>query len=111
MKHYLYRHYSETGDLLYIGISLNHVQRLTQHQKTASWFEQIQRIEIEKFDSRPEVELAEQAAIKAERPLYNISHNQLVNKPTRKKPVFNKKSEEQIKIDKWAKREVKLMFM
>jgi hypothetical protein len=35
----LYRHYDAEGNLLYVGISLNSVVRLTQHRQASGWFD------------------------------------------------------------------------
>ncbi len=70
----LYRHFDAAGRLLYVGISLNSVARLGQHLRTAAWFFDISRVEIEWFPARVDAEQAERAAILTERPLHNITH-------------------------------------
>jgi hypothetical protein len=75
----LYRHFDHDGRLLYVGISLSAVTRTAQHRSRAPWFSQITRIEIEWHKSRSAAALAEKRAIKAERPLYNIVHNEADN--------------------------------
>lgn len=70
----LYRHFDATGRLLYVGIALSPASRTSQHRRTASWFSQVIRIEIEWFVSREGAELAEREAIRTERPLYNRAH-------------------------------------
>jgi predicted GIY-YIG superfamily endonuclease len=70
----LYRYYSEDGELLYVGISINPILRLQQHQQ-ASWCEQVSHIDIERFESRAEALQAEAEAIRNESPAYNIAHN------------------------------------
>ncbi len=68
----LYRHFDDAGALLYIGVSLNSINRLSQHQNGSHWFEKIARVEIEQFDSRPAALEAETNAIASEQPLHNI---------------------------------------
>ena len=68
---YLYRHWSETGNLLYIGISLNAVARLAQH-RDKPWFSRIAKITVERFDTYEEAEIAELKAICYEGPIHNI---------------------------------------
>lgn len=75
----LYRHFDCDGRLLYVGVSLSAIKRTAQHRQRASWFTEITRIEIEWHTSRSAAELAEKRAIKAERPLYNIKHNEAEN--------------------------------
>lgn len=70
----LYRHFDRDGALLYVGISLNSIQRTMQHRQGARWFEQIARIAIEWLPTREAAEAAERAAIKAERPKFNVVH-------------------------------------
>jgi hypothetical protein len=73
--HCLYRHFDKDGALLYIGVSLSAVERLSAHNRTARWADQIARVEIERFPTRTSVLAAEEAAIKTEKPLHNIQHN------------------------------------
>ena len=83
----LYRHFNEAGALLYVGISLSAVNRLSAHSQKAPWFSEIARIEIEKFDTREAAQAAEKQAIAREKPRYNVRH---VPKP---EPVVEKKPE------------------
>ena len=57
-----------------MGISLNHVARLGQHSKSASWFDEIASITVEHFDDREMALAAEKIAIHQEAPRYNIAH-------------------------------------
>ena len=68
----LYRHYNTTGILLYVGISISAIKRLSQHAVQSRWFNQIAVIKIEKFETRKEAQLAEKQAIEQESPLFNI---------------------------------------
>lgn len=68
----LYRHWDESGTLLYVGISYSSLKRLRQHEKTARWFKLVKSVTIEQFSNRKEAEIAEMVAIKSEKPLYNI---------------------------------------
>jgi predicted GIY-YIG superfamily endonuclease len=70
----LYRHFSATGELLYVGISCKPITRLKQHEHDASWAAQITRVEIEKFADRAAALQAERDAIKKERPKHNVMH-------------------------------------
>jgi excinuclease UvrABC nuclease subunit len=72
----LYRHFDREGRLLYVGVSLSAIQRTKQHHTNAPWFREITRIELTWFGSRSSAELAEEHAIKAEKPLYNVTYNQ-----------------------------------
>lgn len=67
----LYRHFDAGGQLLYVGISLNAVQRLAQHRDTAHWFARLARVEVEWHVDREAALRAEACAIAAEAPLHN----------------------------------------
>lgn len=70
----LYRHYSKDDVLLYVGISLSAIDRLSSHTLNSCWARQIARVQIEWFPSRAKAEIAERAAISDESPLHNIHH-------------------------------------
>lgn len=72
MAQALYRHYDASNTLLYVGVSLNALVRLQQH-KVSHWFDDITRVDIQKFASREEVLEAERVAITSENPVHNIS--------------------------------------
>jgi hypothetical protein len=72
---YLYRHFHPNGDLLYVGISLAPLSRQDHHVKAADWRNLIHRIIVEPFATREEALEAEQFAIRAEFPKFNIVHN------------------------------------
>jgi hypothetical protein len=67
----LYRHFDTEGRLLYVGISLSTVSRLSQHKDTSEWFAAISRVTVERFPTRKDALLAEAAAIATEAPSYN----------------------------------------
>ena len=71
----LYRHYDKDNNLLYVGISLNPVIRLMQHRVGSGWYEDIQNITIERFDTEQQARDAERDAIQTENPKYNIQRN------------------------------------
>ena len=68
----LYRSFDEHGALLYVGISHSAMQRLGQHKAKSIWHKQCVHVELEHFDSRKEALEAEDNAIKAESPMFNI---------------------------------------
>lgn len=83
----LYRHFDAAGNLLYVGVSSDSLRRTRDHNKRAPWMRQIATITIEWFPSTPAALDAEEKAIKAQRPKFNIVHNrgtQLINL----RPVF-----------------------
>jgi|TARA_R100001530_G_scaffold45811_4_gene34467 excinuclease UvrABC nuclease subunit len=68
----LYRHFDGDGELLYVGVSLNAVNRLSQHKVGSGWAGEIKRVDIDHYPTREEALEAETNAIVDENPLHNI---------------------------------------
>jgi len=85
----LYHVYGDEDLLLYIGVSNNFGRRWTEHAKKQPWWPDLRRQTVLWYPSRPEAEDAEEAAIKAEKPRYNIVHNRAVAGRIRRGPVRN----------------------
>lgn len=73
--HVLYRFWDAKGELLYIGITLRLAGRIAAHRIEKEWWSSVSRITIEHHESRPSALEAEAAAIRAERPRWNVIHN------------------------------------
>lgn len=73
--HSLYRFFDASGLLLYIGITNNPRLRFGQHRDSKTWWRDVAVREITHYSSRAELEAAEKAAIRRERPLYNKTYN------------------------------------
>lgn len=71
----LYRYVDEGERLLYIGISGNLPVRETTHIARSRWMELAVGSKIKRYGTAVEVLAAEEAAIKAEQPLFNVQHN------------------------------------
>ncbi|TFI30125.1 hypothetical protein [Streptomyces sp. 4R-3d] len=71
----LYRFFGEPGDLLYVGISGDPVLRGSQHASDKNWWSEVFETKVEWFNNRDVALAHEEAAIKREKPLYNIHHN------------------------------------
>jgi predicted GIY-YIG superfamily endonuclease len=69
----LYHVYGEADLLLYIGISNDFGRRWKDHAKVQPWWGEKRRLTTRWYDSRPEAEDEETAAIRAEKPKYNIA--------------------------------------
>jgi len=67
----LYRHFDTAGALLYVGISVNPLQRTGQHLVRAPWVREVRTITVEWHPSRPAALAAELTAIRSERPRHN----------------------------------------
>jgi excinuclease UvrABC nuclease subunit len=72
----LYRHFSESGELLYIGVSMKIFTRINSH-KISPWMADVRRIEIEHFKEMWQALDAEKKAIKTEFPLHNKMHKDM----------------------------------
>ena len=82
----LYRCFGESGELLYVGISYSALNRLSQHRK-AQWSGTERTVKIEKFATRQEAISAERAAIKREKPLFNVVHASKSPEPKTEEPA------------------------
>jgi hypothetical protein len=69
----LYRLFGTNDELLYVGITLSPAARLKEHSWRKPWWPEVQRHEIEWHENWHAAAAAEQAAIEAEGPKYNIS--------------------------------------
>jgi excinuclease UvrABC nuclease subunit len=81
MSHFLYRHYDENDELLYIGISLDAITRQGAHERLAGWFPSVRRIEITVYPNKAEAARAEIQAIQLEQPRWNQQHHPAPEKP------------------------------
>lgn len=72
----LYRFYDASEALLYIGITNSLTRRLNEHHEDKPWYLNVARVTVEHHPTRAAALRAEKSAIKAERPKYNVQHNQ-----------------------------------
>jgi predicted GIY-YIG superfamily endonuclease len=82
--HVLYRFYSATGQLLYVGITMNPPQRFKAHRDSKDWWSEVSGITVENYSSREDLANAERRAIQVEHPLRNIVHTK--SKPKHREP-------------------------
>lgn len=71
----LYRLRNHDDDLLYLGISEKPLQRWVQHAGDKKWWPEVVSMSLEWFDSNAEALAMEAHAIRSEKPLHNIRHN------------------------------------
>ena len=100
----LYRHFSATDELLYVGISLSAVARLGQHERHSGWFGSIASVKVEHFDTREEALAAEKAAIQGEDPLHNKYHKRHKRHKQPTKPSLFEVEEAETAADKSKQR-------
>ena len=86
----LYRHFDAKRKLLYVGISLSAVHRLSQHREHSHWFRRIASMTTQWYPTRKEALDAERHAVRTEHPECNI---QL--KETKAEAAFRLKKEAQ----------------
>ena len=68
----VYRMYDESDTLLYVGCTHELEERLAAHRRQKSWTARAVRVDVQQFDTRADALAAEEAAIRRERPRYNI---------------------------------------
>jgi predicted GIY-YIG superfamily endonuclease len=90
MNTQLYRHFDESNNLLYVGISLSAFHRLSQHRDHSEWFKKIKNLTIEHFATREEAMAAERKAIKSENPKFNIAMRKTMAEIDREQKEQNK---------------------
>lgn len=71
--HALYRFYDAQDRLLYVGISTDIGARWKHHSREKEWWRDVTRATIEHLESREAALAAEAAAIRIERPAWNIA--------------------------------------
>lgn len=87
----LYRCYDNENNLLYIGISLSAINRLSQHKSHSKWFDAIAKVDVEWFQDRDSAILAEMEAVRIEQPKFNVflkhrkAHKQRTKKPSQQR--------------------------
>jgi len=77
--HALYRFFDASDVLLYVGITVDPGARFKKHRGDKPWWSEVDRIDIEHFETRRQAEIAERTAIKEEQPLHNVVHNEFVD--------------------------------
>lgn len=80
--HVLYRFFDSEDRLLYVGITCRPGVRFSEHSKEKTWWIEVDRITLEKFESRDELFNAEQVAIEKENPIYNVQRPRPPSPPT-----------------------------
>jgi predicted GIY-YIG superfamily endonuclease len=73
----LYRFRDERGDLLYVGVAEDPGRRQAEHAKRKAWWPEVSDHTVEWHPTRELALAAEAAAIRTERPRYNIQHNKV----------------------------------
>lgn len=69
----VYRFRDANGRLLYVGRSLNALERIDTHRTHLDWWDQVVSINVEHFATRDEASDAERAAVFAEQPKHNYN--------------------------------------
>lgn len=93
----LYRHYDVDGNLLYVGVSADALDRYSGHKaKKSEWIHLVSRIEITHYNTRSDALKAEKSAIVNERPPYNKAHHHDYRRP-------NTDHKPNLKLEGWRK--------
>jgi predicted GIY-YIG superfamily endonuclease len=72
----LYRLRDKSDTLLYVGISDSPTRRWVEHAADKPWWSDVSDLSMEWFEDRPTALAAEARAIRTEKPLHNVVHNQ-----------------------------------
>lgn len=75
----VYRIFDGDDNLLYVGASERSLARVQEHASEKGWFSDVNRVSIERFETREEALSAEKRAIETERPRHNVQHNPFVS--------------------------------
>lgn len=70
----LYRLFSSTFELLYVGISNNPWRRFEQHCAGKPWWDEVAHVRTVHFPDREQAASAEINAIRSEHPRHNVAH-------------------------------------
>ena len=70
-KPVVYRCFSESGRLLYVGSTLNPVARMRQHARVTRWWPEVATVVREVFASELAARDGELKAVRSEHPVYN----------------------------------------
>lgn len=98
----LYRHFNSNGELLYVGRSLNAVARQVSHKNKAEWWDEVSRIEIERFPNEVDVRAAERSAVETENPKFNVHWGKRAPRK-RSEPMPEPRTPEALEIAEWLK--------
>jgi hypothetical protein len=69
----LYRLYDRQGALLYVGISVSALRRLSEHSQDKSWWDEVVSITLVRYPDRRSAEAAELWVIANEVPVHNVT--------------------------------------
>ena len=75
MEYFIYRLYSSSDELLYIGITNDPTRRMRHHRSHSGWYSGVARQDIRNLNcSKVEAEAIERDAINKENPIHNVIH-------------------------------------
>ncbi|MFD3749726.1 GIY-YIG nuclease family protein [Streptomyces cyaneofuscatus] len=68
----VYRLFGVDGQLLYVGLGRNPMNRWSSHAEQHPWWPSVATFTVVWYPTRPEAAAAEKAAIKSEAPVHNV---------------------------------------
>jgi excinuclease UvrABC nuclease subunit len=74
----VYRMFDADGALLYVGRSIDALQRLSSHRKVKAWWTDVATVTVTHYDDELEACRDELAAISSEQPKYNAQCRELL---------------------------------
>lgn len=79
MQTYIYRFFDSYGSLLYVGITKDFKNRMSNHSTSQPWWPEVSRMEVDFLPSWEEASSEEVLAISLESPRYNSRNDQQKN--------------------------------
>ena len=73
--HYVYKHYDNLDNLIYVGETKNPDMRRYNHRSNSYWMSMSAKEDVEEFKSKDDALEYEKMCIKAESPLFNTVYN------------------------------------
>lgn len=72
-RHYVYRAFNAAGELLYVGRTIDPVERARAHRRSSPWVSQVERVRMFGPLTYEKSKDVEREALKNEYPLYGIT--------------------------------------
>ncbi len=86
-KYYVYKYLDKDGSVLYVGQTINYIDRYKQHSKSSEWFNLHTEYLVHEISSEVDMNIAEIYLINTEYPKYNI--RRCYSGSTSSKMVYN----------------------
>ncbi|AXH49046.1 G-I-Y Y-I-G endonuclease [Gordonia phage Ecliptus] len=86
LPHDLYKVYDDTGELLYVGVTVDVKTRLKGHRRYAAWYERVGHIKVWVYPDRMSALDEEARCIAEEHPQHNVTPESRKSEHHRREP-------------------------